>query len=97
MDRYLHTGIEKNLEYRKWTQGVTFVTRMDYLSPFFNETAYCLGAEQLLDITDQVPERATVVRVMLMELNRISTLGGAGYGWYGVRGGHGDVVRFSRT
>ena len=40
---YLHTGIEKNLEYRNWTQGVTFVTRMDYLSPFFNETAYCLG------------------------------------------------------
>ena len=35
---YLHTGIEKNLEYRYWTQGVTFVTRMDYLSPFFNET-----------------------------------------------------------
>ncbi|MDT5263583.1 MAG: NADH-quinone oxidoreductase subunit, partial [Mycobacterium sp.] len=34
---YLHTGIEKNLEYRNWTQGVTFVTRMDYLSPFFNE------------------------------------------------------------
>ena len=33
---YLHTGIEKNLEFRNWTQGVTFVTRMDYLSPFFN-------------------------------------------------------------
>ena len=45
---YLHTGIEKNLEYRNWTQGVTFVTRMDYLSPFFNETAYCLGVEKLL-------------------------------------------------
>lgn len=70
---YLHTGIEKNLEFRNWTQGVTFVTRMDYLSPFFNETAYCLGVEKLLDITDDVPERATVVRVMLMELNRISS------------------------
>ena len=70
---YLHTGIEKNLEYRTWTQGVTFVTRMDYLSPFFNETAYCLGVERLLDITDDIPERATVVRVMLMELNRISS------------------------
>src|SRR6058998_4431030 len=46
---YLHTGIEKNLEYRNWTQGVTFVTRMDYLSPIFNETAYCLGVEKLLD------------------------------------------------
>jgi NADH-quinone oxidoreductase subunit D len=70
---YLHTGIEKNLEYRSWTQGVTFVTRMDYLSPFFNETAYCLGVEKLLDITEHVPERASVVRVMLMELNRISS------------------------
>ncbi|EUA23008.1 respiratory-chain NADH dehydrogenase, 49 Kd subunit [Mycobacterium xenopi 4042] len=70
---YLHTGIEKNLEYRYWTQGVTFVTRMDYLSPFFNETAYCLGVEKLLGITDQIPERANVIRVMMMELNRISS------------------------
>lgn len=70
---YLHTGIEKNLEYRTWTQGVTFVTRMDYLSPFFNETAYCLGVERLLDITGDVPARASVIRVMLMELNRISS------------------------
>ncbi|MFV8263151.1 NADH dehydrogenase (quinone) subunit D [Mycolicibacterium peregrinum] len=70
---YLHTGIEKNLEYRNWTQGVTFVTRMDYLSPFFNETAYCLGVEKLLGITDDIPERASVIRVMLMELNRITS------------------------
>jgi len=70
---FLHTGIEKNLEYRNWTQGVTFVTRMDYLSPFFNETAYCLGVERLLGITDDIPERASVIRVMLMELNRISS------------------------
>src|SRR5689334_8113903 len=70
---YLHTGIEKNLEYRTWTQGVTFVTRMDYLSPFFNETAYCLGVEKLLGVTDDIPERASVIRVLLMELNRISS------------------------
>jgi NADH-quinone oxidoreductase subunit D len=70
---YLHTGIEKNLEFRTWTQGVTFVTRMDYLSPFFNETAYCLGVEELLGITDQIPERAQVIRVMMMELNRVSS------------------------
>lgn len=70
---YLHTGIEKNLEFRNWTQGVTFVTRMDYLSPFFNETAYCLGVEKLLDITDDIPERVNVIRVMLMELNRVSS------------------------
>ncbi|BBZ23861.1 NADH-quinone oxidoreductase subunit D [Mycolicibacter hiberniae] len=70
---YLHTGIEKNLESRYWTQGVTFVTRMDYLSPFFNETAYCLGLEKLLGITDDIPERASVIRVLMMELNRISS------------------------
>jgi NADH-quinone oxidoreductase subunit D len=69
----LHTGIEKNLEFRTWTQGVTFVTRMDYLSPFFNETAYCLGVEKLLGITDEIPERAQIIRVMMMELNRISS------------------------
>ena len=70
---YLHTGIEKNTEYRNWTQGVTFVTRMDYLAPLFNEAAYCLGVEKLLGITDEVPERASVIRVLMMELNRISS------------------------
>jgi NADH-quinone oxidoreductase subunit D len=70
---YLHTGIEKNTEFRTWTQGVTFVTRMDYLSPLFNETAYCLSVEKLLGITNDVPERATVIRVMMMEFNRISS------------------------
>jgi NADH-quinone oxidoreductase subunit D len=70
---YLHTGIEKNIEYRNWTQGVTFVTRMDYLSPLFNEAAYCLGVEKLLGISNDVPERATVIRVLMMELNRISS------------------------
>ncbi len=70
---YLHTGIEKNMEFRTWTQGVTFATRMDYLTPFYNEAAYCLGVEKLLDITDEIPERATVIRVLMMELNRISS------------------------
>ncbi|CAB4751487.1 unannotated protein [freshwater metagenome] len=70
---YLHTGIEKNIEYRNWTQGVTFVTRMDYLSPLFNETAYCLATEKLLGITNDVPERASAIRVLMMELNRISS------------------------
>ncbi|WP_344132472.1 NADH-quinone oxidoreductase subunit D [Luedemannella flava] len=68
---YLHTGIEKNLEYRNWTQGTTFVTRMDYLSPIFNETAYCLAVEKLLGV--EVPDRATTIRVLMMELNRISS------------------------
>ncbi|MPZ83384.1 MAG: NADH-quinone oxidoreductase subunit D [Actinophytocola sp.] len=68
---YLHTGIEKNCEYRTWTQGVTFVTRMDYLAPLFNEAAYCMGVEKLLGVT--VPKRAQVIRVMLMEINRIAS------------------------
>ena len=68
---YLHTGIEKNLEYRNWVQGVTFVTRMDYLSPIFNETGYSLAVEKLLGI--EAPPRAQVIRVLCMELNRISS------------------------
>ena len=70
---YLHTGIEKNMEYRNWTQGVTFCTRMDYLAPFFQEAGYCLAVERLLGITEDVPERATVIRVLLMELNRVAS------------------------
>ncbi|TYB48727.1 NADH-quinone oxidoreductase subunit D [Actinomadura chibensis] len=70
---YLHTGIEKNMEFRTWTQGTTFCTRMDYLAPIFNETAYCLSVEKLLGITDRIPERAQIIRVMMMELNRISS------------------------
>ncbi|GAB3490813.1 NADH-quinone oxidoreductase subunit D [Nocardiopsis coralliicola] len=70
---YLHTGIEKNMEYRTWTQGTTFVTRMDYLTPIFNETAYCLAVEQLLGLTGEVPDRASVIRVLMMELNRMSS------------------------
>src|SRR3954466_8506015 len=70
---YLHTGIEKNMEYRSWVQGVTFCTLMDYLSPFFNEATYVLGVERLLDIEDDIPEKAQVMRVLLMELNRISS------------------------
>jgi NADH-quinone oxidoreductase subunit D len=70
---YLHTGIEKNMEFRTWTQGVTFCTRMDYLAPLFNETAFCLATERLLGIEDRIPERASVIRVLMMELNRISS------------------------
>ena len=68
---YLHTGIEKNTEYRTWVQGVTFVTRADYVSPFFNELAYCMGVERLLGI--EVPERAQLIRVLVCELNRITS------------------------
>ena len=68
---YLHTGIEKNTEYRTWTQGTTFVTRMDYLSPLFNEAAYCLAVEKLLGI--EAPQRAQTIRVLVMEVNRIAS------------------------
>jgi NADH-quinone oxidoreductase subunit D len=70
---YLHTGIEKNMEFRTWVQGVTFCTRMDYLTPMFQEAAYCLAVEKLLGITDLVPERATIIRVLMMELTRINS------------------------
>jgi NADH-quinone oxidoreductase subunit D len=68
---YLHTGIEKNTEYRTWQQGVTYVTRADYLSPFFNELAYCLAVERLLGI--EAPPRAQVLRVLFCELNRVAS------------------------
>ena len=76
---YLHTGIEKNLEYRTWTQGTTFVTRADYLMPLYNEAAYCMSVERLLGIEDKLPERARIIRVLMLELNRIAShLGGIG-------------------
>jgi NADH-quinone oxidoreductase subunit D len=68
---YLHTGIEKNTEFRTWTQGVTFLTRADYLSPIFNETVYSLGVERLLGV--EAPPRAQLIRVMMMEINRLSS------------------------
>ncbi|MDO5722833.1 MAG: NADH-quinone oxidoreductase subunit D [Flaviflexus sp.] len=70
---FLHTGIEKNMEFRTWVQGVAFCTRMDYVGPFFQEVGYCMAIERLLGITDQVPRRAQMIRVLLMELNRISS------------------------
>ena len=76
---YLHTGIEKSMEYRTWTQGTTFITRADYLMPLFNEAAYCLSIERLLGIEDKLPERAQIMRVLLLELNRVTShLGGLG-------------------
>jgi NADH-quinone oxidoreductase subunit D len=68
---YLHTGIEKNTEYRTWQQGVTYVTRADYLSPFFNELGYCLAVEKLLGV--EAPPRAQVLRVLFCEMNRIAS------------------------
>jgi NADH-quinone oxidoreductase subunit D len=68
---YLHTGIEKNTEFRNWIQGSAFVTRCDYLSNLFNESVYSMAVEKLLGIV--VPERASLIRLMMMEINRISS------------------------
>ena len=68
---YLHTGMEKTGEELTYVQGCTNVTRMDYASPLSNELVYCLAAEQLLDL--EIPERATWIRMMLVELNRITS------------------------
>jgi NADH-quinone oxidoreductase subunit D len=68
---YLHTGMEKTAETLNYAQGATNVTRMDYLAPFHNELAYSLTVEQLLGI--DVPERADAIRVLMTELNRVSS------------------------
>ncbi|HEX7277864.1 MAG TPA: hypothetical protein VF244_10860, partial [Acidimicrobiales bacterium] len=70
---YLHTGMEKTGEQLTYLQGGTNVTRMDYLSPFFNELAFSLATEELLGISDDVPERAVWIRMLLSELNRMSS------------------------
>jgi NADH-quinone oxidoreductase subunit D len=68
---YLHTGMEKTGEELMYQQGATNVTRMDYLSPFFNELAYCLSVEKLAGV--EVPPRAQWIRMLMCELNRISS------------------------
>jgi NADH-quinone oxidoreductase subunit D len=68
---YLHTGMEKTGEVLSYVQGATNVTRMDYLSPIGNEIAYALAVEKLLSI--EIPERATWIRMMMAEINRISS------------------------
>ncbi len=70
---YLHTGIEKNMEYRNWTQGVAYITRANYVAHVFNEAVYCLAIEKLLGITEQIPERANIMRVMMMEAGRLAS------------------------
>jgi NADH-quinone oxidoreductase subunit D len=68
---YLHTGMEKTGEELTYVQGPTNVTRMDYAAPFFNEYVFSAAVEQLLDI--ELPPRATWIRMLLMELNRMSS------------------------
>ncbi|MDR2113931.1 MAG: NADH-quinone oxidoreductase subunit D [Bifidobacteriaceae bacterium] len=79
---FLHTGIEKTMEYRTWVQGSTLSTRMDYVASIMNEAAYCFAVEKLAGIEGRIPERAQVIRVLMMELARVSShlvcLGSAG-------------------
>ncbi|MBV8147581.1 MAG: NADH-quinone oxidoreductase subunit D [Candidatus Eremiobacteraeota bacterium] len=70
---YLHTGIEKTAESLFWSQAQTVIERMDYLAPESNSLCYALAVEKLLGITDRIPERATIVRVLLMELTRVAS------------------------
>jgi NADH-quinone oxidoreductase subunit D len=68
---YLHTGMEKTGEVLTYLQGCTNTTRMDYASPLFNELVFSLATEALLEI--EVPERATWIRMLMCELNRMSS------------------------
>ena len=68
---YLHTGIEKTTEQKKWQQVIPLVERMDYLSAQSNSMAFCLSVEQLLGL--EIPERVTNIRVLLAELQRINS------------------------
>jgi len=68
---YLHTGMEKTAETLTYMQGSTNVTRMDYLSPFHMELAFSLAVESLLGV--EIPERGQAIRVLLTELNRVSS------------------------
>ncbi|HVM35259.1 MAG TPA: NADH-quinone oxidoreductase subunit D [Actinomycetota bacterium] len=77
---YLHTGMEKECEDQNWRGAVTIVTRMDYLAPFFNEHVYSLGVEELLGL--EVPERGRYIRMLMAELNRLSSH----LVWFGTQG-----------
>ena len=68
---YLHTGMEKLFEYKKYQQGIVITDRMDYLNPLGNNLAYVMAAEKLLNL--EIPERAQVIRVLFCELQRIAS------------------------
>jgi NADH-quinone oxidoreductase subunit D len=99
---YLHTGMEKTAEELTYLQGPTNVTRMDYAAPLFNELVFSMAVEELLGI--EVPPRATWIRMLMCELNRISShllflatngmdLGAVGMMLYGWRERE-EVLRF---
>ncbi len=68
---YLHTGIEKTMESKTYQKAVVLTDRMDYLAPLSNNLCYALAVEKLLDV--EIPERAQIARVLLVELQRIAS------------------------
>ena len=70
---FLHTGIEKTAEQKKWQQVIPLVERMDYLGAQSNSLAFCLSVERLLGIEDQMPERVIWIRVLIAELQRLNS------------------------
>ncbi len=70
---FLHRGIEKLSEHRTYHQILPLTDRLDYLAPMHNNLGYVLAVEKLLGLTDAIPERAQVVRVLLAELTRIKS------------------------
>ena len=70
---FLHRGVEKLSEHRTYHQVLPLTDRLDYLAPMHNNLGYVLAVEKLLGLTDAIPERAQVVRVMLAELTRIKS------------------------
>jgi NADH-quinone oxidoreductase subunit D len=70
---YLHTGIEKTCEQKKWQQVIPLVERMDYLGPQSNSLSFCLSVERLLGIETAIPDRVVWIRVLIAELQRLSS------------------------
>ena len=79
---FLHTGIEKTAEQKKWQQVIPLVERMDYLGAQSNSLAYCLSVEKLLGLDDQMPQRVKDIRVLIAELQRLSSH----LVWFGTHG-----------
>src|SRR6187431_247049 len=70
---FLHTGIEKTAEQKKWQQVIPLVERMDYLGAQSNSLAFCMSVERLLGVEAQMPVRVNDIRILLVELQRISS------------------------
>ena len=70
---FLHTGIEKTAEQKKWQQIIPLVERMDYLAAQSNSLAFILSVERLLGVDAAMPERVRNIRVLIAELQRIAS------------------------